>query len=182
MCIRDRGRVVSVGMLALIDIVFRGRIVESMSAVGLTGLLRINSLYFYSPSLSIAEPSHTKSSPLFPAQPPRPQRQRLQLHRRRPDKRPERHGADDDAQHVRDVVTVDGNITGPASVDAAVFFGLGDAGKGRCDGVGCFERGGGRGRAGGDGEGVDEFEDEEAGKGAAEVGNAVCSGAEGLVS
>lgn len=106
-------------------------------------------------------------------QPPRPQRQRLQFHRRGSDKGPECHGSDDDAQHIGDVVPIDGNVARAASLDAAVLLRFHDAREGGGDGVGGSFRRGGRRGAGGDSEGVDEFEDEEAGEGAAEVGDAI---------
>lgn len=68
------------------------------------------------------------------------------------------------------------NIANTTAVDAAVLFGFKDAAEGFGDEV-AFEgieiRGGGGRVAGGDGEVVDEFEDEEAREGAAEVADAI---------
>lgn len=115
----------------------------------------------------------THLSRILGMQPPRPQRQRLQLHRRGSDIGPECHGPDDHAQDIRNVIPIDSNVARAASLDAAMLFHFCDAGKGGGDGGGgCFERGGRRG-AGSDGEGVDELEDEEAGESAAEVGDAM---------
>lgn len=72
--------------------------------------------------------------------------------------------------------TVSRDIAGSTAVDAAVLFGFNDTAKWLCDEIALkgveFGRSGGR-LASSDGEGVDEFEDEESREGAAEVADAV---------
>lgn len=117
--------------------------------------------------------------------PPRPQRQRLQLQRRRPYIRPKRHHTDDHADDVGDVIPIPLDHAFPTAVEASVFLCLESAGESRGDEVtleGFQIRRRGRGRmAGGDGELVDELEDEEAGEGAAEVGDTVCMSRESVI-
>lgn len=112
--------------------------------------------------------------------PPSPQRQSLQLQRRGTDIAPESYHADDDAKDIGDVIPIPGDIARARAGEAAGFLRLEDAGKGRGNEVAFEGRevfGGFEGRvAGGEGEVVDEFEDEEAGEGAAEVGDAVGRG------
>ncbi len=130
-------------------------------------------LYSFTTHLN-TKPPPLPSSPHLPRpQPPCSERQRLQLHRRRSDIPPKRHYAYDHTHHIRHIITVSGDIADSAAVDASVLFGFGDAGEGGGDKrrFEVCERGERRG-AGGDGEEVDEFEDEEAGEGAAEVGDA----------
>src|SRR5258708_39995526 len=67
------------------------------------------------------------SPPIHGPQPPRPQRQALQPLHRRADERPEDERADDDAQHVDEVVPVGRDVAGAAAVDAAVPVRLGHA-------------------------------------------------------
>lgn len=110
--------------------------------------------------------------------PPRPQRQRLQLQRRRLDEAPERDDADDDTHDIHNIVPVSLDVADAATGNAAVFV---CAGRAR-EGGGFGEKGTlefivenvawSRRLAGGDGEVVDEFEDEEAREGTAEVGDA----------
>jgi hypothetical protein len=116
--------------------------------------------------------------PQLAAQPPRPHRQRLQTPHDRLDVAPKRKHAHENAEHVDDVVAVGGDGAGATAVAAAQFVRFGDAGKGAGDGWALEEIGrrfGGGRRAGGDCEYVDEFEDEEFGECAAEVGYAVFS-------
>ena len=109
--------------------------------------------------------------------PPRPQRQRLQLQRRGLDKAPERHNADDDTHDVHDVVAVGLDVADAAPLYAAVFLARGCAREGRGVGQERAAEFGGQdvvwpGRcAGCFCEEVDEFEDEEAREGAAEIGD-----------
>ncbi len=112
--------------------------------------------------------------------PPSPQRQSLQLQRRGTDIAPKSHHADDDAKDIGDVIPIPGDIARARAGEAAGLLRFEDAGKGRGDEVAfegreVFGRFEGR-VAGGEGEVVDEFEDEEAGEGAAEVGDAVGRG------
>jgi hypothetical protein len=105
-------------------------------------------------------------------QPPRPERQTLQLRGSRLDEHEERDCADDHAQHVGDIVAVAADLAHAAAVDAAVLLGLEGTGEGRGD-EGVFEgvggRGDGRWNAGGLGEEVDQLEDEEPGEGTAQI-------------
>jgi hypothetical protein len=90
------------------------------------------------------------------------------------DKAPESHYTNDDAEYVYNVIAIGGDVASSTSIDAnvAVIFegareGLGDQVAlevGRWDGSGCTSC---------SCEHVDEFEDEEAGESAAEVGDAV---------
>ena len=110
-------------------------------------------------------------------QPPRPQRQRLQPHRGRSDVQYKSNHADDHTHYIGDVIPIPLDDTNARAVNATVLLGLGHAGEGGGDEIALkgLEILGGfegwitrRGR-----EGVDEFEDEEAGECAAQVGNAV---------
>lgn len=109
-------------------------------------------------------------------QPPRPQRQPLQPHRGRPDIQYKSDNANDHTHHIGDVIPIPLDDTNPRAIDATVLLGLGHAGEGGGDEIafegleilGGFQR---RITCGGS-EGVDEFEDEEAGECAAQVGNA----------
>jgi len=89
---------------------------------------------------------------------------------------PKRDAADNHTHHICNVIPVALNITRAAAGDAAVLVGFEGAAEGRGDqggGEGGRRgRGGGRRDAGRDCEVVDEFEDEEAREGAAEVGDA----------
>lgn len=66
-------------------------------------------------------------------QPPRPQRQSLQLHSRRPYIRPKRHNPHNDTDYVSDVIPISGNSTSTSAVGAAMFLGFCDAGEGLGD-------------------------------------------------
>lgn len=113
-------------------------------------------------------------------QPPSPQRQSLQLQRRGTDIAPESHHADDDAYNIGDVIPIPGDIARARAGEAAGFLRFEDAGEWRGDEVAFEGRevfGGFEGRvAGGEGEMVDEFENEEAGEGAAQIGDAIGRG------
>lgn len=108
-------------------------------------------------------------------QSPRSQRQTLQLGGSRLDEHEESNRADEHAQHVGDVIPVTADLTDAATVNTAVLLGLEGAGKGRGD-EGVFQSVGGRSDggwdAGGLGEEVDELEDEVAGEGTTQVGDA----------
>jgi hypothetical protein len=68
------------------------------------------------------------------------------------------------------------DIAGSTAVDAAVLFGLNDTAERPCDEIALkgVEFGGSGGRlASGDGESVDEFEDEESREGAAQIADAM---------
>lgn len=110
-------------------------------------------------------------------QPPRPQRQGLQPHCGRSDVQYKSDNTNDHTHHVGDVIPVPLDDTNPRAVNATVLLGFGHAGEGGGDEIafegleilGGFQRRiARRGR-----KGVDEFEDEEAGECAAQVGNAV---------
>jgi hypothetical protein len=88
-------------------------------------------------------------------------------------KAPESNYTNDDAEDVYNVISISGDIASSTSVDTDMAVVLEGAGKGFGDQV-AFEVGwwDGGGCAGCGCEHVDEFEDEEAGKCAAEVGYA----------
>ena len=109
-------------------------------------------------------------------QPPGPQWQCLQLHSCRPYIRHEGDDTDHHAHNVSDIISVSTDHASSTTVYAAVFFRFGDTGEGGSY-EGSFEGRGVCGRfrgriAGGDSEGVDELEDEETRKGAAQIGDA----------
>ena len=112
-------------------------------------------------------------------QPPSPQRQPLQLHHRGPNKSPKRHNPHNHTNNISNIIPIPFHNAGACSLETRLFLCFQTAGKGGGDEV-AFEGGGevfgrveGRRRvAGCEGEVVDEFEDEEAGEGAAEVGDA----------
>lgn len=99
----------------------------------------------------------------------------MQLPRRRPYIHEKRDQAQQYTDYIGNIVSVSFDTADAASLYAAVFFGFEDAGEGGGDGCAAgfqvFRGEGGR-VAGCNGEEVDEFEDEEAGKGAAEIGDA----------
>jgi len=122
-------------------------------------------------------PSNHRHLPLSATQPPRLQRQPLQRQRPRPNKPHKRHHPHHDTYHIDNVISVLLDGADAAAFDTAVFVGFEGAVEERGQGFGGVEFEGEAGRvggrsAGGAGEVVDEFEDEEAGEGAAEVGDA----------
>ena len=112
--------------------------------------------------------------PLLLSNPPRPQRQTLQLQCLGLNKAPESHYANDNAKHIDNIISISGDIASTASVDADMAIIFEGAGEGFSNQV-AFEVGwwDGGGCACCGGEHVDEFEDEEAGECAAEVANTV---------
>lgn len=67
-------------------------------------------------------------------QPPRSQRQALQLPRGRLNESPKGHGTDNHAQDIGDIVTVSDDVAGAAAIDAAVLVRFQGAGEGGGDG------------------------------------------------
>lgn len=112
------------------------------------------------------------SSNLLLSNPPRPQRQTLQLQCLGLDEAPESDYANNDTKYIHNVISVSGDIASATSIDADMAVVLEGAGKGFGDQV-TFEVGrwDGGGCACCSGEHVDEFENEEAGECAAEVAN-----------
>lgn len=113
---------------------------------------------------------------ILSSNPPRPQRQPLQLQRRRLNKPPKRNNTNNNTKDINDIIAIGIDPARAAALHTSVFLGLERAREGGGD-EGGFEAGGrvgGGGRdAGGGGEEVDEFEDEEAWEGAAEVADTV---------
>lgn len=102
--------------------------------------------------------------------PPRPHGQTLQPQRRGLDESPKCDDAKNNAENIDNVVSISLRRAHPATGKAAVFVRFQDAGEGPGDKVALQVGRSRRGwRAGCDGEGVDEFEDEVAGEGAAKV-------------
>ena len=100
--------------------------------------------------------------------PPSPQRQRLQFPRGRFNKPPESNNADNHTHDIHNIISVPLDIAYSTPFQASVFLSCDGAAE-RVGYEGSFEVGrGGRGRdASCDCEGIDEFEDEEAGEGTA---------------
>jgi hypothetical protein len=94
--------------------------------------------------------------------PPRSERQALELECRRLDKAPEGDDTNHDTKDVDNIVAIGSNIAGAAAIDANVSVVFKSTGKWLCDQV-AFEVCGcvGGGDAGCGGEHVDEFENEE---------------------
>jgi len=100
--------------------------------------------------------------------PPSPQRQGLQLQRRRLNEPPECHHAHNHTHDIHHIISIPANIAYPSTLYTPFFSRGSSTGEGVCDerafefrgeGVGCVGR-----DAGGDCEGVDKLEDEEAGE------------------
>lgn len=129
----------------------------------------VSSSSVYLPGLFI-ETTNLQST----SQPPSLQRQSLQLQRSRSDESIKRDHPKYDTQHIHIVISISIHTTDATAINTAMLFALGDARKGlRDEGTSkLFGRGGGW-DAGGFGEAVDGFEDEESRESAAEVGDAV---------
>ena len=112
--------------------------------------------------------------PLLLSNPPRSQRQTLQLQCLGLNKAPKSHYTNDNAKYIDNIISISGDIASTASVDTDMAIVLEGAGEGLGDQV-AFEVGwwDGSGCACCGSEHVDEFEDEEAGECAAEVANTV---------